>query len=238
MSGAQRYTPPTDRVQADEAIKRNRTSRLALMASILFSILALGVSLVSYLEQRSINADQKDINEEQRRVIEDARAEKRVEHAIRVSWWTRGYEFHIQNRSLVPIKSVMLRYGASFQDPDKEDEALVPIEEGPLFLIDGIAPCTMLTLNWEAISNYYLGRAERSESSVSGIRDVYWERIDFTDAHGRWAVASGGAPRSIDPLDLSGLDLEGYVSILQFQVSPNGDDWWTVEQPASDCGSG
>jgi hypothetical protein len=238
MSGAQRYIPPTDRIQADEAIKGNRTSRLALMASILFSVLALGVSLVSFLEQRSINADQKNINEEQRRVIEDARAEKRVEHAIRVSWWMSGNEFYIQNRSLVPIKSLMLRYGASFVDPDKDDEELIPVDEGPLFFIDGIAPCTIVTLNSAAVSDHYLGRTERFEPNVYGMYDVYFERIDFTDAHGRWAVTSGGAPQSIEPLDLSGLDLEGYVSILQFQTSPEGDDWWAVEEPASDCGSG
>ncbi len=103
-----------DRVQAQAAQKGTRTSYWALA----LSAVAVAVSVFSLTEQRSINDSQRSINEEQQRVIKEARAEKQVEHAIRVSWWENGGgQLKIQNRSLVPIKTVILQYHAVYATP-------------------------------------------------------------------------------------------------------------------------
>ncbi|SFU08541.1 hypothetical protein SAMN05660657_05533 [Geodermatophilus amargosae] len=196
------------------------------------------VSLVSYCEQRSVNESQRDINQEQRRVIEEARADEEYEYAIRVSWWVHGHDFYIQNRSLVPIRSVILRYGATFTETGKPGKELMPIEEGPLFLLDSVAPCTVLTVNTDTVTDYYLGPYEDRLEANHGIYNVFWKQLDFTDAHGRWSVVSGGTPESVDQLDLADLNLEGFVGISDLGNTQAGDVWYTLEQPASDCGSG
>jgi hypothetical protein len=232
MANAQR---DWERVQAQEAKKGTRTSRWALA----LSAVAVAVSVFSLTEQRSINNSQRSINEAQRRVIEEARAEKQMEHAIRVSWWeSGGQELNIQNRSLVPIKTVLLRYRATFADPNKGEDALVPNNEGPLFVFSGIAPCTIITIDQKAVEDYYLGpRRERPDSNAAGVTSVHWVRVDFTDVHGRWGVTSGGGPESVDPVNITDFDLEGSLMLSDLGFLRDTQDW-VVEQSASDCGSG
>ncbi len=239
MSGAYSSAPWTERVQAEEARRTRRISRWALWLSVPASVSALAVSCLGLQEQRSINQDQRSINAEQRRVIEEARADKQVEHAIRVSWWESGGRgLIIQNRSVVPIVTVILRYRASFADPAKSADAIVFNGEGPVFIFDEIAPCTIITVDQEAIEEYYLGPVrERPESNYSGIRFVYWARIDFTDVHGRWGVTSGGGPESIESVDIADFDLEGSLILSDLSYASESEDWF-VEQSASDCGSG
>ncbi len=221
ISGARRYTPPPDQVQADEAVKGNRTSRLALGASVLFSILALAVSLAGFLEQREINDDQRRVNEE-------ARAEKMLEYAVRVSWWNSGPELHIQNRSLVPINNVMLQYKVIVLESDgKKGNPVISTYGKPLYMFVAIAPCTIITLDRDAILEYYLEPTEKRH-----LNSIHWVRLDFTDAHGRWAVTSGGGPEPIDPVDIVDPHLRWRTGFFQ------KDEDWVVEQPASDCGSG
>jgi hypothetical protein len=249
MSGSGRWTPPPERVQADAAVEGNRVSRrglwvsvVALALSLLFSAAALWVSLASLSEQESINEEQKSINDDQRRVIEDqiranneTRVEKQLEYAIRVAWWESARQLNLTNRSPVPIKTVMLRYRANFADSDKNEKVLH--DDGPVFMFTTIAPCTSVTIDRRAVEDYYLGPREERPNNYFGITDVYVERVDFTDVHGRWGVASGARPESIDPVNIADFDLEGALLLSDLTHLPSSEDW-IVEQPASDCGTG
>jgi hypothetical protein len=237
-SGASRPKPPPEDRQVKLA---NVIAALALVASVALSSAALLVSCESLDEQTSINAEQREINAEQLQVIEDSRKDAKSEYAIRVAWWDTATELIIQNRSLVPINYVVLRYRATFANSDKSEEALVPLGEGPFFAFSGIAPCAIITMDQRAVEDFYLGPlGERPNSS--GISHVYWERLEFTDVHGRWSVTSGGGPESIAPLDWAGLDLEGALllsDLTGFNVeSRDWDGQSIVEESASDCGSG
>jgi len=236
-------------VQARAAVEGNRVSRrglwisaVALAASLLFSAAALWVSLAGLSEQKNINEEQRSINDDQRRVIEDqlrvnneTRTEKQLEYAIRVAWWESARQLNITNRSPVPIKTVMLRFRANFSDPDKDNAELHG--DGPLFMFTTIAPCTSITIDRSPVEDYYLGPREERPSNYFGITDVYFERVDFTDVHGRWGIASGARPESIDPVDIDSFDLEGSLLLSDLAHLPDSEDW-IVEQPASDCGAG
>ncbi len=239
MSGA---SPPTwaDVRQALEAIKGNQTSRLALRTSVAFSILALAVSLLGYCEQRSANESQKGINEDQRRAIEDqilvndeGRADKQREYAVRVHWWTDNTSnspVYIQNRSPIPIRQVALRYkmlGAGDFGLNAEN---VPLYTGaPVIMIVTIPPCTILTLDGEAIEELYLGsidvRADRSDRQA-----MYWSRLDFNDVHGTWSVQEDGTLKTRASSD-SVESVEGDLGL--WSGGPH-----TEVEPAADCGTG
>ncbi len=239
-SGASRRKPPPEDRQVKVATKGNVIAGLALTASVGFSSAALLVSCDSLDEQRIVSADQRQINAEQLQVIEDAREDKKAEYAIRVAWWDSATELIIQNRSLVPINHVVLRYRATFVNSDKSEEELVPLDEGPFFAFSGIAPCTIVTMNQGAVEDFYLG-PEGERPNSSGISHVYWERLEFTDVHGRWSATSGGGPEVADPLDWAGLDLEGALllsDLTGFNAHRNWTEKSIVEEPASDCGSG
>ncbi len=90
----------------------------------------------------------------------------------------------------------------------------------------------------EPALNHYLGpRGERPDSNYYGIVGINWRRLDFTDAHGRWAVTLGGGPEPIDQVDVTDFDLEGSLMLSDLRYLRDSEGW-VVEEPASDCGSG
>ena len=151
-----------DHVQATEAIKATRIARWAIGISVVSALLSIGVSTVGVVDQV--------------RVSDEARAERLTEHAVRVAWWrgdgVNGGTFVIQNRSLVPLDSVVLRYSAAYADGREPSSELVPIDEGPIFAFWSIAPCTIVALNEAAIEAHYLPRSPET-GNTTNITGVY-----------------------------------------------------------------
>jgi hypothetical protein len=227
-SGAHSSTPP-DHVQAREAVKATRIAKWALSLSlvgVLASMGSVGVSIWSVLEQRGGLVEQKRVNDE-------VRAERQVEYATQVSWWPRGADLKIQNRSPVPIRTVMLRFTAWFADGTTSRG--VYDGAGPVFAFVTVAPCTVLTIDMPQVEDYYLG-PRTSRPNASNIVDVFFERLDFSDVHGRWAVTSGGQPIPTDPVEINDWDIEGSLLLSDLQVLRSSEGW-IVEEPASDCGA-
>ncbi len=225
MSGAHDYSPPPDQVHADEAVKGNRTSRWALRGSVLFSTLALAVSILSY-------SDQRGVNEDQRRALDEARAERKAEYASSVAWWLDGndsYVIYIQNRSNVPISDVRLRYRATAagQDPARYEE--LPIHDGPPYVhMDLIPPCTLMIADQEAVQEDLLGPYSDRPNEF-GMLSMDWARIDFTDARGRWSMTSGGEPESVDD-DFPALSADSGIQLIPYIRH-------VTERPIDGCGN-
>ncbi|WP_138758736.1 hypothetical protein [Modestobacter altitudinis] len=244
MSGSGRWTPPPEQVQADAAVDGNRTSRWALWISVIFSILALLVSIGSLVEQKSINEEQRRINADQRRAMDDqrraiddqirandeSRTDESMEYAIRVSWWLNpnGDVLTIQNRSTVPIRDVTLRYKAMSEASQSTPWENLPIYDGsPVIYQDVIAPCTSLSIDALGLRKKYEG--EPPEYGVYGFTTLAFVRVDFIDAHGSWSIGVSGE--------------EPQILKVEDRLEFKDGDWpfppeFMEEQPASDCGSG
>ncbi len=246
MSAARGSTPPED-TQAREAT----LSRWVSIVAALISLGAAGVSCLSLSEQREANEQQqlaneqqKDgneeqarANEEQKRVNDEARAEKQSEFASLVSWWERGGQLYLQNLSSVPIRDAEIRYRADFADEarDQEDPNRSVIHDGPPMIVyRTIPPCTLIAINGRTLQELYLGPRENRPNGT-GMLNMYWMRVDFTDGHGRWSIESGGTPEPETPRDSAEFIEEGTLTLSDF--ANLRDTNWIVEQRISGCGA-
>lgn len=229
----------TSHLALGESVKGNRIQRWALGASVLFSLLALVVSVVGLILQNGINNDQRAINADQRRAIDDQiatnneqRVDEAMEYAIRVSWWQNasGDVVTIQNRSTVPISGVTFRYRAMGPADTSTPYEDLPLHGGtPVAFLEVIPPCTSLAVDMEEIRNRWVG--EPPDYGVYGFVNIAFVRVDFIDVHGSWSVGpSGEEPQTL--AEDERIETWGEGSY------PLPADLLLEEQPASDCGSG
>ena len=123
-------------------------------------------------------------------------------------------ELFIQNRSIVPIADVVIRYKVSPPNSGGVvDYSSLPIEEGAAIGLESIPPCVIAKFDLPSI-------ADRLADEP-----VHLERIEFKDVNGAWSTSLGGAPTAVDPAAIPLIGLNLRLHLQDFQ-------------PTDDCGAG
>lgn len=219
------YLPKTSDDAAASSLTHSRWQAWGTVAAAGVAVAALIVSLITAILQFSANSLAQDND--------------RSEYASKVAWWLESDTLKVQNRSVVPIRALSLSY--QVQKKALLGQVVAATEEGLLrigltktFALDTLQPCAILSL---PVRNLLNELDATPGFKVVGDGDP---RIDdgsllFTDAHGDWAVAAGGAPVPLSTGQRADMEAEQREA-----ASPPSDAGRSAQPqvgPAPECGS-
>jgi hypothetical protein len=209
-------TPPqvdevdTRRAGIAEAVQSWGTLVSTVIAAIAVFIAGLGVSLQAEANDKQAEAlrDQVEINN----LVRD---DNQMEYASRISWWI-AYSgdgkatVRIQNRSVVPVRSVFMRVRMTVLNVLETDPREATFEWQPWLMLPVIPPCSAFSFS---IKDHLPVPQER----VIGTIEV--SELLFSDVHGKWTVTSGGAPEPAKSKELPTISSAGAVDSLTPETS-------------------